>query len=358
MENQEEDLNHLKDKIEVLKKKLKIGEKKRRTEEIKDMMKKKDFWDKAEAPKLQKELSEISEDIEMLKSLNEKLKDLTELSRLGEAVEEEAEQLKKEVKESERKVFLSGKYDDCSAIFTISAGAGGRESEDWAAMLFKMYEKWAEKKGYNFYVLYRKFSEGGGPEGRIGVKECSFKIKGRFAYGLLKKETGTHRLVRISPFSSKGLRHTSFCLVEVTPEIKDDFTIKINPENLKVETFRASGPGGQYVNRRESAVRITHISTGIRAESQSERLQGKNKKNALDVLMSKLAAKKEREREEEIKKIKGESQTADFGSQIRSYVLEPYQLVKDLRTGAERANPSAVLEGDLDLFIEKGIMLN
>lgn len=256
-------------------------------------------------------------------------------------------------------MFLSGKYDKLSAILNIQSGAGGRDAEDWSVMLLRMYQRYTQRKNWTSKILDQHFTEGGGPEGRIGVKEVSMEIKGKFAYGLLKKETGTHRLVRRSPFSAKGLRHTSFSKVEVIPRIEETNVaeIKLKPEDLKIETFRASGPGGQNVNRRESAVRITYLPTGIQAASQVERLQGLNRKIAEQIIISKIVAAREKEREKEIEQIKGKKVSPDFGHQIRSYVLYPYKLVRDHRTNVETTDVGAVLNGDLDAFIEAEIKI-
>ena len=222
-----------------------------------------------------------------------------------------------------------------------------------------MYQKYCQKKGLKVKVLHQSFGEGGGPEGRIGTKSATLEIEGKFAYGLFKNETGVHRLVRISPFSAQNLRHTSFVLVEVLPLIKkpEKEKIKINPEDLKIDTFRASGPGGQYVNRRETAVRITHLPTGIVVSSQSERLQGMNREKAMKVLYSKLYKLKEMEHEKELEKFKGKRIEASWGNQVRSYVLHPYKLVKDLRTNVETSNVEEVLDGNLDIFIEAELKL-
>ena len=202
--------------------------------------------------------------------------------------------------------------------------------------------------------MHQTFGEAGGPEGRIGIKSVTLEVKGNYVYGFLRKENGVHRLVRISPFSAQKLRHTSFALVEVLPEINQGAE-KINPQNLKIDTFRASGPGGQYVNRRESAVRITHLPSGIVVASQAERLQGLNKEKAMKMLYGKLYQLKEKEKEKEIKKIKGKPTSIEWGSQIRSYVLHPYKLVKDVRTNVETSKVEAVLDGDLNEFIEAEI---
>ena len=250
--------------------------------------------------------------------------------------------------------FLSGKYDKRNAILQIFSGAGGVDAQDWTTMLLRMFERYCAFKGFQTKVLQQSFGEGGGPEGRIGTKSATLEIKGNFVYGFLKKESGVHRLVRLSPFSAKSLRHTSFALVEVLPEIgkEEEEEIKINPEELKVETYRASGPGGQYVNKRESAIRITHLPTGIVVTVQSERLQGLNREKAMKILYAKLYQVKEAEKKKEMKKIKGEAISASWGNQIRSYVLHPYKLAKDLRTGVEVSDVEGVLDGDLDKFIE------
>lgn len=275
-------------------------------------------------------------------------------------IREKLDSFGEELKKEEIKVFLSGQYDKNNVILQISAGAGGIDAQDWATMLLRMYERYCAKNGFQTKILHQSFGEGGGPEGRIGTKSATLEIKGFYAYGFLKKETGVHRLVRISPFSSQKLRHTSFVLVEVLPEIEksDQRDIEIKADELKIETFRASGPGGQYVNRRESAVRITHLPTGIIVSSQSERLQGRNKENAMEVLYSKLYQLKQTEEQKELKKIKGVIISVSWGNQIRSYILHPYKLVKDLRTDVETSDVEEILNGNLDEFIEAEIKTN
>jgi peptide chain release factor 2 len=325
-----------------------------------------EFWrKKEEAQQAQKKFSALKEELEKIRYLENELETLRSLANLAEenSPEEqelllEIDDLNSKIEEEIKKFQLSGKYDKNSAVLNIQSGAGGRDAEDWVALLSRIYQRWAEKRGFQTKTLYQRFGEGGGPEGRIGLKEISMEIRGRFAYGLLKAESGVHRLVRISPFSAKQLRHTSFAKVEVLPKIEDiENENLIKPEDLKIETFRASGPGGQYVNRRESAVRITHLPTGLQASSQSERLQGMNRKIALQVLTAKIIRQREKEREKELAAIKGKKVSAEFGNQIRSYVFHPYKLVKDHRTGVETSNVEEVLDGEIDKFIEAELKL-
>jgi peptide chain release factor 2 len=264
--------------------------------------------------------------------------------------------LEKATRNSEIKAFLSGKYDFLPALLIIRAGAGGSDAQDWSNVLKRMYQRFAEKKGWQTRVLNQSFGESS-PEGEIGIKEVTLEIKGKMAYGLLKRENGVHRLVRLSPFSAKNLRHTSFAMVEVLPQIsqRNNQELKIKEEDLRVDTYRASGPGGQYVNKRESAIRITHLPTKISVSCQAERFQGLNRAKAMEMLKSKLIQIKEQEREEKLKKIKGKRVKAEWGSQIRSYILYPYKMVKDHRTGIETSAVEDVLDGELDDFIEAGI---
>jgi peptide chain release factor 2 len=306
------------------------------------------------------ELAENKEQKKEIAELKKELNDLRELSQekeLEKEIEEKIKELEKKIKEKEFSIFLSGKYDRGDAILSIYAGAGGQDAQDWATMLLRMYERYCALRGWKTQILHQSFGEAGGPEGRIGTKSVTLEIKGKFAYGFLKKENGVHRLVRISPFSAKKLRHTSFALVEVLPELSKEMEkeIKIRPEDIRMDTFRASGPGGQYVNRRESAVRLTHLPTGIQVSCQSERLQGLNREKAMKILIAKLYQLKEAGLKEKLKEIKGEKISASWGNQIRNYVLHPYKLVKDLRTKVESSDPERVLDGDLDKFIEAEI---
>lgn len=331
-------------------------------EQLEKESQKPEFWkNKKKAIEISQEISNLKEEISRFKKIEKEINELIDLEKLtgedkklAKEIEKKFRELESKIKKEEVKTFLSGKYDRNNAILQIFAGAGGEDAQDWATILLRMYERYCQIKGFETKVLSQSFGEGGGPEGRIGTKSAIMEVKGSYACGLLKKESGVHRLVRQSPFSSKKLRHTSFALVEVLPEIgeKEQKEIKVKSEDLKLETFRASGPGGQYVNRRESAVRITHLPTGIVVSSQSERLQGLNKEKAMKVLYAKLYQLKEAERKKKLKEIKGDAVSASWGNQIRSYVLHPYKLIKDLRTGVETSNVEAVLDGDLDQFVE------
>lgn len=277
----------------------------------------------------------------------------TEIEGIREGIgQEQFQLLEGELSKEETKAFLAGKYDSGDAILTITAGAGGQDAQDWATLLFRMYQRYAERKGFKTGLIHQSFGEPG-PEGRVGTKQVSIAIEGPFAYGFLKRETGVHRLVRISPFSAQALRHTSFAAVEVLPEIRlEEEKIELKQEELSLEVSKSSGPGGQNVNKRETAVRIVHIPTGIAVESQTQRSQQQNKERALEILAAKLYRLREQEKEKELSSLKGKALAIEWGSQIRSYVLHPYQLVKDHRTEYETSDTQGVLDGKLDEFIE------
>jgi peptide chain release factor 2 len=326
---------------------------------------KEDFWSDTEyAAEKSQELAGLKQEIQKFEALQKEFADLKEMSQLvseDKGLQEEFNrkfsELERDLKKDEVKTFLNGKYDKNNAILQIFAGAGGLDAQDWSAMLLRMYERYCGYKGFEVKVINQSFGEGIGPEGRIGIKSGTIEIKGNYAYGILKKETGVHRLVRLSPFNANDLRQTSFALVELMPELskKDESEMLIKPDDLKMDVYRSSGPGGQNVNKRETAVRITHLPTGIVTSSQSERLQGLNRDKAMKILYAKLNLLAEQQAEKEIKDIKGENVSVSWGNQIRSYILHPYKMVKDARTGLERSNPDDILDGKLEDFIEEEI---
>lgn len=282
---------------------------------------------------------------------NSELREITELlieendPSAQDYVERETEKLASELKELETKLLLNGEYDQRGAILSIHAGAGGTESQDWAEMLLRMYTRWAEQHNYQTETLDIS------PGDEAGIKSATVEIKGEYAYGYLKSEHGVHRLVRISPFDAAHARHTSFALVEVLPMVEREIDVKINPNDLKIEAFRSSGPGGQHMQKTSSAVRITHVPTGIVVTCQSERSQHQNKENALKVLYARLFQLEQAKREAERAKLKGTRIEAGWGNQIRSYILHPYKMVKDHRTNYESSDANSVLDGELDNFI-------
>jgi len=320
--------------------------------ELEKEIKKPDLWkNQKRAIEISQEFSQLNEEIIGFESLKEELSQIKDEKGIG--------KLEKRLKEKEKEVFLSGKYDKKGALLSIRAGAGGQDAQDWATILLRMYERYCQRKKFKTNILHQSFGEGGGPEGRIGTKSVTLEIKGLFAFGFLKKESGVHRLVRISPFSLKKLRHTSFALVEVIPKIEDLSLERINvkTDDLKIDFYRASGPGGQYVNKRETAVRITHLPTGIFSVCQSERSQLQNRKKAMELLCSRIYDFYQKKQQKEISKVKGEKISASWGNQIRSYILHPYRLVKDIRTKIQTADVEKVLDGQIEEFIEAEIKL-
>ena len=310
------------------------------------------FWDDANAAQAaMRELTKIRDVVTVWQSLDRRLNDALELAEMGddELVEElaaEVSSLKEEIEKREFEALFSGKYDSENAIMAIHAGAGGTESQDWVAMLQRMFVRWAEQNGYSVTLLDQTSGD------EAGIKSCLMEMKGELAYGRLKSERGVHRLVRISPFDSSSRRHTSFAKVELWPDVAEDIEIEIDEKDLRIDRFRASGAGGQHVQKNETAIRITHYPTGIVVSCQNQRSLTQNMQTAMNILKAQLFDLERRKQEAELNELKGEDVDAGWGSQIRSYVLHPYKMVKDHRTSHETGNPQAVLDGRLDEFME------
>jgi len=338
-----------------------IFELEKKTAELKELEEKAgsaDFWlDQAAAQKALQRRTRLQEEIEEGKKLVARMEEaqvMLDLAREGEEVEPDlrraAADLEKEIERAEISMMLSGENDACNAILTIHPGAGGTESQDWAEMLYRMYLRWAEGKGYRVRTL--EYQEGE----EAGIKSATLFVEGTNAYGYLKAESGVHRLVRISPFDAAARRHTSFASVFISPDIDDRIEIKIEDKDLRIDTYRSSGAGGQHVNVTDSAVRITHLPSGIVVSCQNERSQHRNRDVAMKILRSRLYEMAEREQEEKRAVVEGAKKEIAWGSQIRSYVLQPYRLIKDHRTNIEIGNVDRVLDGDLDELI-RGYLL-
>ena len=348
-------LQELKIKLDNLEDSLSISSLKENLNILKQETEKEDFWnDRENSNKVFSRIKKIEKKINSYESILSTLENLIDMSNLllveydtelSKELLNNSKDIAKQIENLELETLLSGKYDINNAIITLHPGAGGTESQDWAEMLYRMYGKWASANGFTLKELDYLDGE------EAGIKSVTFLISGDYAYGYMKSEMGVHRLVRISPFDSGGRRHTSFASAEVLPEITDDIEIEINTEDLRIDTYRASGAGGQHINKTDSAVRITHIPTNIVVSCQSERSQTMNKETAMRMLKSKLLDLKEKENKEKIEDLKGVQKDIAWGSQIRSYVFCPYTLVKDHRTNFETGNVQAVMDGDINDFM-------
>lgn len=318
------------------------------------------FWDKPDAAQTTIQENKIlQQKLETWKGLEEQFEEVQIMAELAEEEQDEsmlpeiasqAEAVERAIEDMEFRQMLSGPHDKSNAILSINAGAGGTEAQDWAGMLLRMFTRWAERQKFKTQLVDILHDQ------EAGIKSATITISGEYAFGYLKSEVGVHRLVRISPFDTGKRRHTSFASVMVLPEIEDDVDIEINEEDLRVDTYRASGAGGQHVNKTDSAVRITHVPTGIVVQCQNERSQHKNRAQAMKILRARLYEKHLEEQDREMSKLQGEKREIAWGSQIRSYVLHPYQMVKDHRTSYESSNVTAILDGDIDEFMRKYLM--
>lgn len=338
--------------IDGLMEKLKIQEKSERADSLEQQAAQPDFWDDTDnAQKTMQEMSKLKSQVEPWFKLHRRILDAVELAELegddlADELAEEVEKLTPLVERMSFQAMLSGPYDDDDAIVAIHAGAGGTDSQDWAEMLERMYIRWAEQSGYAVELIERSDGD------EAGIKSVTLSVRGNYAYGYLRSEQGVHRLVRLSPFDSASRRHTSFSKVELWPDIQEDIDIEVKDSDVRVDTYRASGAGGQHVQKNDTAVRMTHIPTGIVVQCQNQRSQLQNRDRALQMLKARLLEIELKKQEAELAELKGENVDAGWGNQIRSYVLHPYQMVKDLRTSHEVGNVSAVLDGRLTDFME------
>lgn len=342
-----EKLQTLNKKIEEAVNILKLEDLKNKLEQLAERMNARDFWsDQKNAQAVSQDYQSIKEEVEKWQAIKKQASDLLELAQSGDnSLEKELEtqttQLEKKFQEYELFLLLNGPYDQTNALVSMHAGSGGTEAQDWTEMLLRMVTRFCEKQNWRVEIL----DESRGQE--AGYKSITFRVSGRYAFGYLKSEHGVHRLVRISPFDAEKMRHTSFALVEVLPELDEKVPVNIDPKDLRIDTFMSGGKGGQSVNTTYSAVRIVHIPTGISVSCQNERSQTQNKETAMKILKGKLHRIEEEKRAQEHKELRGEYKSAEWGNQIRSYVLHPYHLVKDHRTGYESTDPESVLEGEL-----------
>ena len=355
LDNLKQELNTYKEPLREVRASLGLDSKIQRIEELEMEMEAPNFWDNPDSSnKKMKELKDLKAVVEEMDGLDSQFDDILTLidmaneendENMAEEIVPEFEDFKTKLEEIRINTLLSGEYDSDNAILKLNAGAGGTESCDWCSMLYRMYSRWAEAKGFALEVL--DFLDGD----EAGIKSVTFQISGLNAYGYLKAEKGVHRLVRISPFNAQGKRQTSFVSLDVMPDIEEDIDIDINDDDLRIDTYRSSGAGGQHINKTSSAIRITHLPTGIVVQCQNERSQLQNKNKAMQMLKAKLLMLKQEANAEKLSDIRGEVKDIGWGNQIRSYVLQPYKMVKDLRTETETGNVDAVLDGDIDLFI-------
>ena len=355
LDNLKVELEGYRQPLKDLYKSLDLESKENRIDELNRKMEEPDFWNDPEKSTAQsKELGSLKDDVATYKKLSGQFEDMFDLidmanedndEVLASEIMEEFDGFKKDYEAIRLKTLLSGEYDRNNAILRLNAGAGGTESCDWCSMLFRMYSKWADSHDFKVEVLDSLDGD------EAGLKSCTFQINGENAYGYLKSEKGVHRLVRISPFNAQGKRQTSFVSLDVMPDIEDDIDVEIKPDDIRIDTYRSSGAGGQHINKTSSAIRITHFPTGIVVTCQNERSQFQNKDKAMQMLKAKLLMLAQENNAEKLSEIRGEVKDNAWGSQIRSYFLQPYQLVKDLRTGVEIAQADSVLNGNLDPFI-------
>jgi len=356
LEDLKPEIAALQERLNEMEKALDVVHKEEKIAELEYKMGEPTFWDNPEeAQKVNQELNDVKISVDKYKALMAKFDDVQVMWEIGmddqdESVEEDVKadmaEIDRALEELQLEVMLSGKYDANNAILTLHAGAGGTEAQDWTSMLLRMYGRYAERHGFTVETADML------PGDEAGVKSVTLFIKGHNAYGFLKSEKGVHRLVRISPFDSAARRHTSFCACDIMPELDDTAEVEINMDEVRVDTYRASGAGGQHINKTSSAVRMTHEPTGIVVQCQNERSQLQNREQCLKMLRAKLFELEEEKKEKEIAALEGDQQKIEWGSQIRSYVFHPYNMVKDHRTGAETGNTQAVMDGEIDMFIE------
>ena len=341
--------------LKEVKDSLDLENKERRITELDKSMEEPGFWDDPErSTKTVREAKNLKDTVDGYKHLEQQYEDIQVMIEMGyeendpamiPEIQEMLDEFVKELEELRTKTLLSGEYDGCNAILKLNAGAGGTEAMDWCSMLYRMYTRWAERKGFSIEVL--DYLDGD----EAGIKSVTFQVNGENAYGLLKSEKGVHRLVRISPFNAAGKRQTSFVSCDVMPDIEKDLDVEVNDEDIRIDTYRSSGAGGQHINKTSSAIRITHFPTGIVVQCQNERSQHMNKDKAMQMLKAKLYLLKQQEAEAKLSGIRGEVTDIGWGNQIRSYVMQPYTMVKDHRTNEETGNVDAVMDGAIDIFI-------